>query len=133
MKGSAAPLTQPQKYTHRIRSGQVTQKSILESNDSHRHAYTFTYTPPSPIPYSLRINESMVVSVVGFSHLIIPGIHLGPRYQEDGDHSCSTIVGCPVEGSVAVLTQPQRRDTQTLRRGNKDHQLKSGQVKYTRQ
>ena len=94
---------------------------IFESNDSHRHAYTFTCTPPSPIPDSLRINESMVVSVVGFSHLI-PGIHLSPRIKEDVDHSCSTIAGCQVQGSLVSLTQPQRRNIHNISRS------RSGQV-----
>ncbi len=62
----------------------------------------------------------MVVCLVRFSYLI-PGIHRSPRCQEEGDHLCFTTESCVMEGSIAILTQPQRRDTQTLRRAEKDH------------
>ena len=65
-------------------------------------------------------NVCMVVCLVRFSYLI-PGIHQSPRCQEEGDHLCATMASCIMEGSLAILTQPQRRDTQTLRRAEKGH------------
>ena len=71
-------------------------------------------------------NVCMVVCLVRFSYLI-PGIHRSPRCQEEGDHLCFTFESCYMEGSHAKLTQPQRRDTQTIRRAEKDHIIQ-GQV-----
>ena len=65
-------------------------------------------------------NVCMVVCRIRFSYLT-PGIQLSPRCQEEADHLCATIASCPIEGSPANLTQPQRRHTQTLRRAEKDH------------
>ncbi len=74
-------------------------------------------------------NVCMVVCLVRFSY-IIPGIHRSPRCQEEGDHLCFTKDSCRMEGSPAILTQPQRRDTQTLRRAEKDH-IRSYKVRST--
>ena len=78
-------------------------------------------------------NVCMVVCLVRFSYRV-PGIHRSPRCQEEGDPLCFTPLSCLMEGSHAILTQPQRRDTQTLRRA---HQVIQGQVnaqicRYTR-
>ena len=77
----------------------------------------------------LYSNVCMVVCRVRFSY-IIPGIHLSPRCQEEGDHLCATFESCSMKGSAANLTQPQRRDTQTLRRAEKDH-IRSYKVRST--
>ncbi len=68
----------------------------------------------------LYSNVCMVVCLVRFSYLI-PGIHLSPRCQEEPDPICTTLKSYPMEGSLVSLTQPQRRDTQTLIRAEKDH------------
>ena len=74
-------------------------------------------------------NVCMVVCLVRFSYHI-PGIHQSPRFQEEGDHLCATTESCTMQGSPVILTQPQRRDTQTLRRAEKDH-VRSYKVRST--
>ena len=96
----------------------VTTEHSLQNGNNHGTYIQYIHTLSSDrILYG---NVCMVVCLVGFSYLI-PGIYLSPRCQEEGDHLCATMESCCMKGSPAILTQPQRRDTQTLRRAEKDH------------
>ena len=110
-----------------ISRGMVTTEHVFEMEQPRYIQSNPVHTLSSHrILYS---NVCMVVCLVRFSYLI-PGIHRSPRCQEEGDHLCSTIESCSMEGSLANLTQPQRRDTQTLRRAEKDH-IRSYKVRST--
>jgi hypothetical protein len=105
----------------------VTTGHSLQNGNNHRTYIQYIHTLSSDrILYG---NVCMVVCLVGFSYLT-PGIHQSPRYKEEGDHLCVTIDSCKMKGSPANLTQPQRRDTQTLRRAEKDH-IMSDKVRST--
>ncbi len=101
----------------------VTTGHSLQNGNNH---HTYIQYISDRILYG---NVCMIVCLVGFSYLI-PGIHQSPRWQEEADHLCATIDSCSMKGSQAILTQQQRRDTQTLRRAEKDH-IVSDKVRST--
>jgi hypothetical protein len=114
-------------YILPFRGVMVTTGHSLQNGNNHGIYIQYIHTLSSDrILYG---NVCMVVCLVGFSYHI-PGIHLSPRCQEEGDHLCATILSCCMKGSTAKLTQPQKKDTQTLRRAEKDHNM-SNKVKST--
>jgi hypothetical protein len=69
----------------------------------------------------------MVVCRVRFSHHIL-GIHLGPRFQEDGDRLCHSMGSCHVQGSAAPLNPTDIHTYKHIPENKKTGQIRSART-----